>query len=274
MARNRRKSRERREVLVGYIAGAIGAVVLVALGAAWYFFQSQATAIDQATQCPTAGPAAVHAVLVDRSDPITPQQAQRVKQELQRLIAAAKAGERFDLYVVEGDSANTLSPVVSVCSPGRGADANRLYQNPEQIQQRFDQQFVRRLEGALDGLLTGGARPNSPIIESIRAAAITSFGSVQLGSVPLQMTVISDLVQHSPANSHFRGEISFNDLSRKPIWREIQPNLRGAKVRFLYLLRASARRPNGVPIQNRGHQAFWEHLVEASGGEWLPMETL
>ncbi len=126
--------------------------ILGALGVGYWFLVRNSTKTDELTLCPVRGPKSVRAILVDRSDPITPLQAQKVRQELDRLKNTSSA-ERIDLYVAVGDAANVLEPKLRLCNPGSGKDANELYQNPELIQKRFDAQFWSAIERALGELL-------------------------------------------------------------------------------------------------------------------------
>lgn len=263
MAR-RRRHRGNWDVARGIVLGIVGLLLIAGLAGLWYWTSRQPK-LDEATACPNTGPTAIHAILIDRSDPISPMQGQQVRQIVDRYVRGARVGERFELYVADSDAVNVLKPVAVVCNPGRGDQANELYQNPQMIQRQFEEKFVKVLNHNLDALLKTGTAESSPILESIRAVAVSAFGAVEAGAIPLSLTIVSDLVQHSAANSHFRGETNFAELSKKPAWRSLQANLKGAKVYALYLLRADAKR-GGVPIQNRGHQDFWEKAIQADGG--------
>ncbi len=190
------------------------------------------------------------------------------------MVRGARAGERFDLYVGEGDGVNVLAPSVSLCSPGRGEDANGLYQNPGLIQRAFEERFVAPLQKEAARLLEPAARSTSPVLESLRAVAVSSFGGLAGSRPELRLTIVSDLVQHSALNSHFRGETDFSDLERRPQWQSLRANLSGVSVTVMYLLRPNARRPNGAAVQNRGHQLFWERAIRANGGEIVALEAL
>jgi hypothetical protein len=265
--RNRSKSRTR-DRSIG-IALAIFGLLLIAglLGGLWWT-KSRHETLDQTTNCPRSGPREVHIILFDRTDPITQQQAQRIRQRMQQLRDSATFGTRFDLYTVEGDSQNTLTPILSICSPNRPEDANALIENPELIKKRYQQRFVSILDKTIDDLLKNSTRDTSPIIESMKAAAITSFGPYENRNIPFRLTIASDMVQHTRDYSNFRTEPNFSALEKSVAWRSLRPNLLGAQVDVLYLLRPSALR-GGVLIQNRGHQQFWEQLIKASDGRFV-----
>jgi hypothetical protein len=127
------------------------------------------------------------------------------------------------------------------------------------------------VDGGRDNCLLGSQEKTSPIIESLRAAAISSFGPVEAGQLPLRLTMISDMVQNTSLSNQFQIEPNFQQLTRSPTWPTLQPQLKGADVDILYLLRLSALR-KGVRIQNRGHEVFWEQLVTGAGGHLLTID--
>jgi hypothetical protein len=272
MARNRRR-KDRGDKAKGIVFMLLGFILIAGLAGGGYWLSQKRVKLDAVTGCPVTGPTAIHAILIDRSDPISPQQAQQVRLVIDGYVSRAKIGERFDLYVASGDTVNVLTPVASVCSPGRGDQANELYENPQMIQRQFEDKFVGVMKENLSRLLETATADSSPILESIKAAAVSSFGSVEPGQIPLQMTIVSDLVQHSQGNSHFRGETNFDDLSKRSAWRSLQANLKGASVNVLYLLRPVSVR-SGQPIQNRGHQVFWEKALSASGASDVKFTSL
>jgi hypothetical protein len=270
---HRYKRTARLDLLMGVVLGLLGLIGLVALGGGLWWLKSTRPDVVESTLCPKNGPRAVHALLFDRTDPVSPQQGLQIKQHIARLIKDPMTGQRFDLYTVAGDTQKVLEPVLEICSPGQGKDASEIYQNPKKIQAKFESRFAHALNYTVDDLLKESTKPSSPIIESIRAAAISSFGPFGESEIPVELTIISDMVQHSPLNSHFRGAPNFKELSRSQSWRSLQPDLRGANVVVLYLLRPTALRA-GVPIQNRGHQLFWEELVSAANGRLVSFQPI
>jgi len=192
-ARPRRTSSRRGQGMAGnlkavLLLGGSLAVGACLFGAHWVLAPAKAD-WDQATLCPAAGPSGVHVVLIDRSDPITALQAQRVRQVVERAISEAQPAERIDLYVAEGDGRDALTPRISLCNPGR--DGNQYYQNPRRIRERYDASFRAPVEATLTSLLETSRRNVSPIIESIKAVCVGAFGSLPQGR-PTRVTVISD----------------------------------------------------------------------------------
>jgi hypothetical protein len=96
---------------------------------------------------------------------------------------------------------------------------------------------------------------------------------VQGKDVRLRVTIVSDLIQHTTNNSHFKAVPDFPQLSRTITWSTIAPQLKGAEVDVLYILRPEAKRA-GKAIQDRGHQLFWEQLIQASNGTLLRVDPI
>ena len=272
MSRRSRAKREGFGKLLGVLLGFVAIVVLIAMGGAAWWLRKTKEPLD-AENCPRSGPRSIHVIMIDRSDPISGQQAQRIRQTINKAKNDAPFARRFDVYTFEGDAKNEMTPILRVCAPGRPEDANEFIENPDLIRRRYEERFSSVLDKTIDELLREQTRPNSPIIESLRAASITSFGQIVAGKTPLQVTLVSDIIQHSTATSHFKAEPNFAQLSKLAVWPAVQPILKGADIDILYLLRPSAVR-GGAAIQTRGHQLFWEQLIGASGGRLNSIQPL
>jgi len=262
--RGRRARRERGDKATGILLGIAGIVLIAALAGGAWWLRKVKEPLD-ADNCPRSGPKAVHVIMIDRSDPMSGQQAQAVRQRVEKLKNEAGFGTRFDVYTFEGDAKNEMRPIVRVCAPGRPEEANELIENPEFVRRRYEERFSQILDRSVTELLKVSTLPNSPIIESLKAAALTSFGPLTAGQVPLHVTLVSDMVQNTAMLSQFRSEPNFPQLAKSPAWTSLQPDLKGADVDILYLVRPEARRGVAV-IQSRGHQLFWEQLIAASDG--------
>lgn len=272
MARSRRKRRDASDRLTGIVLVAIGLLLVAALASGAWWLRKSKIQLD-AENCPKNGVRAIHLIMIDRSDPISQQQAQRIRQYMQKSKDEAAFGTRFDIYTFEGDVKTELRPILRICAPGRPEEANELIQNPELIRRQYEERFSAVIDHTIDSLLRESTRPNSPIIESLRAAAITSFGGRDAAKIPLKATLISDMVQHTASISHFKTIPNFAALAKSSNWALVRPALHGANVQILYLLRPEAKR-GGAQIQNRGHELFWEQLIEASDGHTIGFEPI
>jgi hypothetical protein len=270
------------DATAGALLTVFGLALILALGGTVWWIRSTRVALDPQTNCPTEGPRAVHVVIFDRSDPVSPQQRQRIRQVIDKLKSEAPFGYRFDIYTFEGDAKNVLEPIRVVCSPGPPWKANWLIENPGIVLRNYEERFASVLDQAIDPLLKASVQPISPIIESLHAAAISSFGPLKESSlgrlrepseaaprqsrkVPLRVTLFSDMIQNTAFYSQIRSDWDFDKLSKLPEWSSVQPDFNGADVEIFYLLRAQ-RGPGGRLVQSRSHQAFWEVLIAASNG--------
>jgi len=271
----RRKGGGPSDGVTGALLTVLGIVLIAALaGLAWWVNKTKIPL--GADNCPlNQDPRAVHVVIFDRSDPISGQQAQRIRQEMEKLKKAASFAYRFDIYTFEGDSKNELQPILKVCSPGRPEEANDLIENPDMIRRDFEEKFAKALDETVEFLLKESERPTSPIIESLKAATITSFGRLEgLKKIPLRVTLFSDMIQHSSLHSQIRFKSDFAKLSKEQVWPTLRPDLKGAQVEMFYLLRPGQKGPDGRPVQSSGHQRFWEDLVAAGNGRLTSVEPL
>lgn len=271
-SRRRRAKRESQDRIRGIFLMVFGLALIAGLGGLSWWLKTTKVALGP-DNCPVTGPRAVHVIMIDQSDPISGQQAQQIREYLSNVKKHAAFGTRFDIYTFEGNTKDELKPKLSVCAPGKPEEANELIENPERIKRTYDQKFSAQIDASLESLLHASTLPTSPIIESIRAASITSFAGSDVGSIPLHLTLISDMIQHSAAYSQFRADSNFEALSKTSAWAGLRPQLKGVEIDILYLLRNDAKR-NGQAVQNRGHQEFWEQLINASGGQLTSIRPL
>jgi hypothetical protein len=234
----------------------LATVLLLGGGAAAYIF-TRSDPIDKASLCPRTGPTGVHAILVDRSDPISALQATRVKQILDRAVLDASVGTKVALFIADSDGTAGPTSVLALCNPGR--EANPLYQNPRMVRDQYERDFKARLDASLSGLMTASTRDSSPIMESLKAVCIEAFGAAP-SSVPLRLTVVSDMIQHSAIASHYRDR-DYEALLRSPRLQTLRTDCRGADVDVVYLLRPTQRGQPGV--QTRAHQSFWDRYLQS-----------
>ena len=241
----------------------IGSLVAV-ISLAVYLHQSSPPKLD-ANMCPVGGPVSVHALLVDRSDPITPLQAQRVRQVLDGVIEGADVGERIDLYLLAGDGKQALRPEVSLCRPK--SEGSQLDSNPRKLRENYERRFKQPLDEALAAMAEPSSTNSSPIMESVKAACVAAFGNLP-EKASASLTVVSDMIQYSPILDHYKKR-DFDAFATTPAYREVLADCHRASVSVLYLVR-----PRDVRVQDRKHQLFWEEFFERENATLTRMEAI
>ncbi len=240
------------------------AIVIAGVGGD-YWLRKTHVAVDEATMCPVSGPTAVHAILVDRSDAITPLQAQRLHQVLDRIVSDASIGERIDFYVLAGDGTQALAPVVSLCRPK--SNGNDLYENSAKIHERYEDKFIKPLDQTLSMMTSPSSEPSSPIMESVKAVCVAAFGNLP-SRAPARFTIVSDMIQYSRLMNHYKTK-EFEKFSNSSAYKEVLADCHGASVDVLYLVR-----PKDVHVQDRRHQLFWEKFFDRENATLRSMEAI
>lgn len=166
---------------------------------------SSADNIDPETLCRIGKEGPALKLLIDKTDPWD----QHTQRRLATLIRALKLRlaphERLSIYILDETGTYSSSPVFDMCNPGRGEQANDLYQNPGRIQQKFEEKFAAPLDALLETLLHPGTAPRSPIIETIQG--LRGKGAQE------RLIVVSDMMQNSE-------ELSFYGHSQTIIYDE------------------------------------------------------
>jgi hypothetical protein len=255
------KSRSAGALLLGVLTVAIAGSALGFIG--W----SHATHVelDAETLCPSTGPTAVHTILLDQSDPITSLQAQRVGQIVDKVVDEAAIGERIDLFVLTQDSAQALTPRLSLCRPK--SEGSMWTENPRRIHDRYVAKFRQPVDEALKLLMTPSPSQNSPIMESIKAVCVAAFGSIPRDT-PVRLTIASDMIQYSRLLDHYK-QRDFDAFAKTPAYNETRVNCHRAAVDVLYFTR-----PRDAHVQDRRHQLFWEKFIDGINASLNRMETI
>lgn len=212
----------------------VAAIVLVGFVA----MQGRKAAIgqlDPITFCPKSGPVAVHAILIDRTDPLSQIQLEALRREIFHRAQLVSKHEAFRVYEV-GHGGVLLNPVVDVCNPGDGSDASSIDANPANLRRRYLKLFSAPIEKMLAGMSADEKMGQSPIMEAIQAIAVRDFGiSGPAGANSL--TIASDLLQYSAKFSLYREIPDSDDFARSPAGRSLKSDLNGVDISLLILFR-------------------------------------
>jgi hypothetical protein len=248
-----------RILAVAAVMGLLGIVV----GLAW----QRATLVphDKVSGCPKDGPLAVHAILIDHSDPLTPLQSQRLTQMVEGIARSAAVDERLDLYVLTSGGGAVAVPEVSLCRPR--SDGNQLTENPERLRRTFENRYLEPVREALKRVVSPQEAANSPILESIKAVCVGAFGALPR-TARARLTVASDMIENSAVLNQFKPYDTVAFL-RGPRITAILADCHAAGVDVLYL-----NRPRDARVQTPGHIVFWEKVLERMNASLNSVERI
>ena len=109
-SRYKKKKSGLSDAQIGLLLSFIGLSLIAGLGLLWWKVTQKEPLLPN--NCARSGPNSIHMIMIDRSDPISGQQAQQIKQYVNELKQKASAGDRFDIYTFEGDTKNVLEPIL------------------------------------------------------------------------------------------------------------------------------------------------------------------
>lgn len=265
--RRRRRAggdREGRNILPVVLAVLASIALIGIMG--WFVWQ-RATAVphDKVSGCPKDGPVAVHAILIDRSDPLTPLQAQRLTQLVEAVAKSAAVDERLDLYVLTAGGGAVAVPEVSLCRPR--SEGSQLTENPERMRRAFENRYLEPVRDALKRVETPQEAANSPIMESIKAVCVGAFGGLPR-TARARLTIASDMIENSTALNQFKPYDTASFL-RGPRITPVLADCHSAGVDVLYL-----NRPRDARVQTPGHILFWEKFLERMNASLNSVERI
>ncbi|HEV7266123.1 MAG TPA: hypothetical protein VGN83_14555 [Falsiroseomonas sp.] len=254
------------------VAIAAGFLLAGTIGAVWWNW-ARPVEIDAATYCPLPEPTAVHAVLVDRSDPISANQLRRVREVLDRAVSGGPVGARVALYVAEADDVEVLTPRMVLCNPGTARTL--FYPDPAPLRERYDQAFRAEIDRVTQELQQRPDRSLAPVMEAVRAVCLDSFARSATGG-PLSMTIIGDMAQYSRLANH-HADRNYEALLGSQRLDPVLTDCKSAEVDILYLQRPT---PVFMPgPQGLAHRRFWELFLQKMKArprniELVPAEAL
>lgn len=218
----------------------------------------RAQRMDRADRDPTVvGTSRATAILLDVSDPLSPEQAAGVDDRVRAL-------EEFEIHRGELVSLCTVGRYVDTdvrrwfCARYPGRAANPVFETPRRIAARCDSLFSLPLERALKRALEPARSGRTALAASIRETAeFEEFVPV----IPIRrLVVVSDLMENTNDLSFYRTDVR-RELPPSPSWlREHRANLRGVVVEVLEVPRP------GVSVAERSAlRTFWREYFAACG---------
>lgn len=272
MARTRSRSPRRRKDtrsgpgLAGKIGlGLLGLLVISAIfGLLGYnAFFAERPDVDVQTGCLKGVPPARYVVLVDQTDTFNAVQKADIRNQLEEAIRSVPRYGEVAVYMISQDLSELPSPLVRACNPGTKEDADALIEAAARVEKKWASLFDRPLEMAFSQAFTSLEADTSPIIETIQAVTVREFGDHALNNSTKRLIVISDLLQHTPALTHYGAELpDVVEFLQSDHFRRLRADLRDVSIELLYLQRTTR-----MGHQGPDHIKFWLTLFGAQGAE-------
>jgi hypothetical protein len=214
-------------------------MVLILLGVAGSYLYVYTTrpSLDPETACPINGPSAVTVVLFDRTDPFNERQQIFLENQLAELRDSAKQFEQISTYDLLDQGAQVIKPILTVCNPGRGENANPLYDSQLLREERWRKQFEAPLREKMDTFRHGGDAKTSPILEAVQSVSLQSFQQPRLEATPKKLVLISDLLQYTKTLDFYKFVPPYNIFRSGADGVRLRTNLSDAAVLILFIRR-------------------------------------
>jgi len=258
-------SQNRKTIALGWAMLLTGVLSVGGLFAAPALFDGAAR-LDEASLCPVSRPPSVHvALLIDRTDPYDAIQRSQVSGTIDTLKRQLPVGGRLTVHVITADPAEAAAKALDLCNPGDGSVVDPLIGNPRRIQKRFEEGYAAPIEALLQSLMVAESAERSPIMEAL--ATVAAF---QDQTLPRRIVVVSDLLQNSAAQSHYRDRADpAAALVTEPGLLLTDGRLQGVEISFVELPNARSTARQGPALA-----AFWRDLSLAAGARVVPLAAM
>lgn len=215
-------------------------IALGALAFAYYGATTEASHIGTSGEdkfCRTDSLPEVTAIVIDHTDKISPIQKRAIEQRLSDVAADVKKNGSLRFYTVKENEADVLDVKFELCNPGSAKDTSQLTGNQRLAKKRYDEQFASIVEDNLLSVLEAETAQRSPIMKTIKAAAVDSFMGDNKADSYKRLVIVSDLLEHSANFSLYKSVLSFEDFEKTSFWPSVRSNLKGVDVEILFLHR-------------------------------------
>lgn len=252
-----------------FLIPTLAVIAFIALGAVWWIAAgpSPYKGVDTNTFCRIEGHRSVTVVLIDATDPFTPEQGERLLNQLKRIRDDIPRFGEIALFAIDSDKPNGAGePLLRACNPGVAANADTFRENSRIIGKKYATLFDKPFLAALNGLLSSGSQDRSPIIEAIEASTVRAFGALpENADVSKRLIVISDMLQNTETLSFYKGTVpTFPSFQNTDAFRLHRPALTGVEVSVWEINRPN--RSNAERALRRSSIAkFWSDYLAVEG---------
>ena len=262
---NRRNtSRRRRRSGAGHGASNIGwsfAIGICVLAFGGLFIGSQIlipkNRINEATLCHDDGPINVTAILLDLTEPLNNTQQERMKTNIKNEITSSSTDTMISLGVVS-DNPGRWGSLFAKCKPATGEQANALYENPTQIRERYQREFLTPINTEVSVTLAGQVQTQSPIMEALQSL-IADTPNFTTARGQRKLVIVSDMLQNSDIISFYRNE-NWKHFSGSDGESRLATNLHNVSVEIMRIPRSGDEVPPRELVDD-----FWTRYFDLQG---------
>lgn len=264
MASRNRRRKKKSHVGAYLLAGGLFVVSAAVMGGIGYMYMSASSAadIDKETLCPTKGPTAITAFLIDTTDPLSDTTLLDLRTNFQRTAESIPVGSLLEIYSLTEEPGD-LKKLFGRCNPGDASTVSEWTANPRLRQKRWQELFKNILDKVADDLPKGQGGEASPIMAGIQKIKLSVFDHYGNLDVQKRLFITSDMIEHTPLYSQYKSGIDFDDYKKSDARRKFATSLSGIDVGIWYIDRKD-RKFSGID-----HNTFWGNWVVDNGGQFL-----
>lgn len=235
----------------------LGVLIVACAGAfAFVYHEDQKRGgYDQQTLCPLDEQrAGTTVIIMDATDSISDAHKNKIERAYGELQKNLELYERVVFFTLRGGDYVAPDPIIELCNPGNRA--NPLYQNPGRIQRTFERKFHEPIGREIQASYHQEPQSQSPILEMIKGVSRHRV-FIRAKGKKRRLIIISDMLQNTPAYSHYGSGMDFASWSATPEARPFADlDIADAEVEIWQLARADSRFE---------HQDFWNSYFRSLG---------
>ncbi len=228
-------------------------------------------------------PAGRTILLLDTSDPLSPQHQAELNRLLREMNPEFQVQPDSDFFLAQGEELvvyelaedlRSLEPSLRLCNPGINPNAREWSRDLVEgrgIALRRWQLFDDRIR-EMFAVEESPPQSSSPLIEALGIIVprhVPSERSQSQTTSSIHLILFSDLLQHSESLSHYGAYPSAEQLLTTSSLRHLGTNLDGVEVSIFRLERSRDAR-----WQTRDHYYWWTKLVQEFGGTVISQESV
>lgn len=217
--------------------------------------------------CPAAGPSGLLVLIVDATDHLSEAQKLDVKNRLQRQIVEVAVGWRVEVWNIAPGAGVPAVIGVPLCRPARAVDVSSLTANPRLAEERYSQ-FTQSVTRMLEDVLSRPDSSGSPILESLQAVGLRSFGSPALiKETPKRLVLVSDLIQNTDRLSFLHGIPPYDDFQGSRAFDALRAPISGVQVEVMLLARSGGLAPSQLVT-------WWQEYFVSMGATLVSVQRI